>query len=280
MTAFRRIRALPSWQVTLGVALLVLGFLIAAQLAAEGPRVRYTTQERTPLVQTAKDLQTEQDGLKARILELRAKIQTVETQGQGSAATVKDLNTQLQQARIAAGLIPLTGSGIVIQLDDSKEPVPPGGSQADYLVGSRDIRVVVEELWNAGAEAISVNGERLTTSTAIIDVGSSVLVNSAYLTPPYQVSALGAPDLYQKLSASPAFVDFVRARGAGYGIQISVAEPQSVDIPAFVGTVTLRYSRPVESASPGPSAGESAGLGGSSSDSKPAPSPAASSAGR
>lgn len=280
MTAFRRIRALPSWQVTLGVALLVLGFLIAAQLAAEGPRVRYTTQERTPLVQTAKDLQTEQDGLKARILELRAKIQTVETQGQGSAATVKDLNTQLQQARIAAGLIPLTGSGIVIQLDDSKEPVPPGGSQADYLVGSRDIRVVVEELWNAGAEAISVNGERLTTSTAIIDVGSSVLVNSAYLTPPYQVSALGAPDLYQKLSASPAFVDFVRARGAGYGIQISVAEPQSVDIPAFVGTVTLRYSRPVESASPGPSAGESAGPGGSSSDSKPAPSPAASSAGR
>jgi len=279
VTAFRRIRALPSWQVTLGVALLVLGFLIAAQLAAEGPRVRYTTQERTPLVQTAKDLQTEQDGLKARILELRAKIQTVETQGQGSAATVKDLNTQLQQARIAAGLIPLTGSGIVIQLDDSKEPVPPGGSQADYLVGSRDIRVVVEELWNAGAEAISVNGERLTTSTAIIDVGSSVLVNSAYLTPPYQVSALGAPDLYQKLSASPAFVDFVRARGAGYGIQISVAEPQSVDIPAFVGTVTLRYSRPVESASPGPSAGESAGPGGSPSDSKPAPSPAASSAG-
>ena len=280
MTAFRRIRAMPSWQVTLGVALLVLGFLIAAQLAAEGPRVRYTTQERTPLVQTAKDLQTEQDGLKARILELRAKIQTVETQGQGSAATVKDLNTQLQQARIAAGLIPLTGSGIVIQLDDSKEPVPPGGSQADYLVGSRDIRVVVEELWNAGAEAISVNGERVTTSTAIIDVGSSVLVNSAYLTPPYQVSALGAPDLYQKLSASPAFVDFVRARGAGYGIQISVAEPQSVDIPAFVGTVTLRYSRPVESASPGPSAGESGGPGGSPSDSKPAPSPAASSAGR
>jgi len=94
------------------------------------------------------------------------------------------------------------------------------------------------------------------------------------------VSALGAPDLYQKLSASPAFVDFVRARGAGYGIQISVAEPQSVDIPAFVGTVTLRYSRPVESASPGPSAGESAGPGGSPSDSKPAPSPAASSAGR
>ena len=72
MTAFGRLRAIPSWQITLGVALLALGFLIAAQLATEGPRVRYTTQERTPLLQTADDLQAEQDGLKSRILDLRS----------------------------------------------------------------------------------------------------------------------------------------------------------------------------------------------------------------
>ena len=281
MTALGRIRALPTWQLTLGVALLALGFLIAAQLAAEGPRVRYTTQERTPLVQTAKDLQAEQDGLKARILELRDKIQSVESQGAGAAATVKELNAELQQARIAAGLIPLTGTGVVIQLEDSKEPVPPDGSEADYLVGSHDIRVVVEELWDAGAEAIAVNGERVTTSTAIIDVGTSLLVNSAYLTPPYQVSALGATDLYPRLSASPGFVDLVRARGAGYGIQISVAEPESVDIPAFVGTVTLRYSRPIAAPSAGPSV-VPAGAGASplASASTVTPTPSASSAGR
>jgi uncharacterized protein YlxW (UPF0749 family) len=282
MTALARIRALPSWQLTLGVALLALGFLIAAQLAAEGPRVRYTTQERTPLVQTAKDLQAEQDGLKARILELRDRIQEVEGEGAGAAATVRQLNADLQQARIAAGLIPLTGTGIVIQLEDSKEPVPPGGSEADYLVGSRDIRDVVEQLWDAGAEAISVNGERLTTSTAIIDVGTSLLVNSAYLTPPYQVSAIGPADLYQHVSGSPGFIDFVRARGAGYGIQISVAEPESVDIPAFVGTVTLRYSRPIESPAAGPSVAPSGGPGASplASASTVTPTPAASSASR
>ena len=50
MTITARLRAIPSWQVTLGVALLGLGFLVAAQLAGEGPRVRYTTQERSPLV--------------------------------------------------------------------------------------------------------------------------------------------------------------------------------------------------------------------------------------
>ena len=257
-----RLRAIPSWQITLGLALLALGFLIAAQLASEGPRVRYTTQERTPLLQTADELQVEQDGLKARILELRAQIQAIEGQGAGTEDRVRQLNTRLEEARIAAGLIALTGSGLVLQLEDSRAPVPPDGRESDYLVGSRDIRVVVEQLWGAGAEAIAVNGERITPTSAIIDVGSSLLVNSAYLAPPYQITAIGPPDLYGRLSASPGFIDFVRARSEGFGIRVSLAEPDSVDVPAFVGTVTLRYSRPVASPSIAPSPAPSKAAGG------------------
>ncbi len=181
--------------------------------------------------------------LRARILQLRAQIQNVESQGAGSADLVRQLNDDLEEARIAAGLIPLTGTGIVLQLEDSQQPVPPDGSQSDYLVGSRDIRTVVEELWLAGAEAMAVNDERVTPTTAILDIGSSLLVNSAYLAPPYQVTALGPADLYQRLSSLPGFIDFVRARAEGYGIRLSFAEPPTVDVPAFVGTVTLRYSR-------------------------------------
>ena len=239
------LRRIPSWQITLGAALLVLGFLIAAQLGAEGPRVRYTTQERTPLLETATELQAQQDDLKTRILQLREQIQAVEGAGVGSADLVRQLNADLEQARIAAGLIPLSGTGIVLQLDDSQASVPPGASQADYLVGSRDIRTAVEELWLAGAEAVAINAERLTPTTAVIDIGSSLLVNSAYLAPPYQVTALGPADLYDRLSRSPGFIDFVRARAEAYGIRLSFAEPESVDMPAFAGTVTLRYSRSV-----------------------------------
>jgi uncharacterized protein YlxW (UPF0749 family) len=257
-----RLRAIPSWQITLGAALLALGFLVAAQLGSEGPRARYTTQERGPLLETATQLQAEQDALTARILELRASIQDVEGQGAGSAAQVRQLNAQLEEARIAAGLIALTGTGVVLRLEDSQEPVPPGGSEADYLVGAHDIRTVVEELWLAGAEAIAVNDERLTTASAIIDVGSSLLVNSAYLAPPYQVTALGPTDLYDRLSMAPGFVDFVETRAGGYGIQIAFAEPESLDVPAFAGTVTLRYSRPLESPSAAPAGAVDEGGGG------------------
>jgi uncharacterized protein YlxW (UPF0749 family) len=110
MTAIAaRVRAIPSWQLTLGLALLGLGFLIAAQLASEGPRIRYTTQERTPLVDTALDLQAQQESLKQQILTLRAAITELEAAGEGGAAVTRELNERLEQARIAAGLVALEG---------------------------------------------------------------------------------------------------------------------------------------------------------------------------
>jgi uncharacterized protein YlxW (UPF0749 family) len=258
MSAFlRRIRGIPSWQVTLGIALLLLGFLVAAQLAAEGPRVRYASQERTGLVDTAQSLQSQQDQLKGQIVELRDDIQKLEHDSAGSQATLRSLNDQLEQARIAAGLISLTGTGIVLKLEDSTQPVPPDGNEADYLVGASDLRTVVDQLWLAGAEAIAINDERVTASTAIIDIGGSVLVNAAYLAGPYDITAIGPGDLFDRLSASPGFEELVRTRRGSFGIGISWAEPDTVNVPAFAGSVTLKESRAVSSPPPALPAGPS-----------------------
>jgi uncharacterized protein YlxW (UPF0749 family) len=246
-----RLRSIPTWQITLGIALLALGFLIAAQLAAEGPRVRYTTQERMPLVGTALELQRQQDGLKAQVSDLRSQIKTLEEQGQGTTAIVRDLNSRLEQARIASGLIPLTGTGIVFQLSDSTQAVPADANQSDYLVTARDIRTVVDELWLAGAEAIAVKTERVTTSTGILDIGHSILVNSAYLAPPYQVSAIGPPDLLDQLGLSQGWREFIQARRGTFGIDIAYVESDKVEIPEFAGALNLRESHAVPSGAPG-----------------------------
>lgn len=245
-----RLRAIPTWQLTLGAALLALGFLIAAQLASEGPRIRYTSQERTPLVETALSLQAEQDGLKEQILKLRAEIGDLEATGEGSTAVTKDLNDRLDQARLDAGLVALTGPGIVLQLTDSSVAIPADGNSRDYLVSGHDVLTVVEELWLAGAEGLSVNGERITVATAIVDIGGSVLVNSAYVAPPYQISAIGPTDLFDRLTRSAGFVDFIRARSETFGIGVSYAVSEHVDLPAYAGSVNLRFGRPVASTAP------------------------------
>jgi uncharacterized protein YlxW (UPF0749 family) len=249
-----RVPAVSTWQATLFVALLVLGFLVAAQVRSETPRVRYTTQERAPLIETALGLQAQQDVLQERILELRGGITDAERGSQGSSGAMRALNDDLLAARVAAGLVALEGSGLVLQVEDSLEPVPPGGSAPDYLVSGRDIRTLVEELWLAGAEALAVNDERITPATAIIDIGGSILVNSAYLAPPYQVEALGPSDLYERLSASAGFRDFVAARAHAFGIRLSFAEPSDLVVPAYAGNVTLRYGRAPATPSPAPSA--------------------------
>jgi uncharacterized protein YlxW (UPF0749 family) len=246
-----RLRGIASWQVTLGLALLVLGFVVVAQLQSDAPRALYASDERGPLVQTAIGLQTQQDGLKAQILALRTQISDLETKGQGSVAAATDLGQRLQDARLAAGLIALQGPGIVLQLRDSDQTVLPGDNPNDYLVDASDVRTVVEQLWLAGAEGVAVNSERITTGTAILDIGGTVLVNSAYLAPPYQISAIGPPDLLDRLTASIGFRTFVQTRAQAPGIQIGVAEPSAVSLPAYAGTITLRYAQPDPSAGTG-----------------------------
>ena len=239
-----RLRSLPSVQVTLAVALLVLGFLIAAQVSGEGPRVRYSTEERAPLIETALGLQAQQEALKAQILDLRKRIGDLEAQDPGAAASLRQLYADLEEARLAAGLIAISGPGLALRIEDGTP-----GTGVDALVSAQDVRVLVQELWLAGAEGIDVNGERISGTSAVIDIGGSILVNSAYLAPPYTIRAIGPADLYDRLRSSVAFVQFVQGRIDRSGISLSVAELESVDLPAYAGTVTLRFAQPTASGS-------------------------------
>ncbi len=259
MTGLRaRLRAVQTWQITLGLALLVLGFLIAAQLASERPRVRYTTQERSPLVDAVRELQAQQEDLKSAILGLRQEIQDGEGQGEGSALLVRQLNDQLQQARLAAGLVALTGPGVVFRLEDGTSG--SSGSRGESIVTAKDVRTLVEELWLAGAEAVAVNNERVLAGTAFLDIGGSVLVNSAYLAPPYTVTAIGPANLYARVSASRGFVELYRVRTQKGGIVLTYAERDGLRVPAFAGTVNLSAGHPVPSATPsGPASDAPAG---------------------
>lgn len=251
MSAFLgRLRTIPSWQVTLGLALLALGFLIAVQLQTEGPRSRYTTQERPPLVETALDLTRRQDELKGRIVELTDGIRELEQEAAQNNAVVASLDRQLTEARTTAGLVDLVGPGVVLQVEDASGPIPPGAAPGDYRVSAADLRDLVTELWLAGAEAIAVNGERITPTTAVTDIGSSILVNSAYLAPPYQVNAIGPADLYERLTASPGFVRLVEDRVQAFGLHLSFAVLPEVVVPAYSGSIRLVELRPAVTPAP------------------------------
>jgi uncharacterized protein YlxW (UPF0749 family) len=242
-----------SWQITLALALLALGFLVAVQFQSQTPRARYSTQERPPLVETALELSDRQAGLKASIVDLRAQIQKLENDASAEDAAVGVLNTQLTEAKIAAGLVGLTGPGVALQFDDAHGPLPPDASASDYRVQAEDLRDLLSALWLNGAEAIAINGERITVTTAITDIGGTVLVNSAYLAPPYTITAIGATGLYDQLIASDALRSLLEARVQPFGLELRAGQLDKVDVPAYSGNVRLVEVRPVPETSPSPS---------------------------
>jgi len=240
-----RLRRLPTVQVTLAIALLVLGFVVAAQVAGEKPRSQYTTQERAPLIDSALRLQSAQEALKGQIVDLRRRIGDLEAENPGAADSLRQLYADLEAARLAAGLIPISGPGLAFRLEDGG-----AGGGVDAIVSAQDVRFLVQQLWLAGAEGISVNGERLAGTSAVIDIGGSILVNSAYLAPPYEIRAVGPADLYDRLRGSVAFIGFVQGRIERSGISLTVAVRDAIDLPAYAGTINLRYAAPAPSSAP------------------------------
>jgi len=231
-------------------ALAVIGFLLAVSYQYAAASQPETSRARAGLVadvrarrQATDELQKHADKLREDVVRER----DAALSGDGEAARLQILDAH-------TGLAKVRGDGVVVRLVDAPTPVDPvTGKRATTNPGrvlDRDLQDIANELWRLGAEAIAVNGERVTVSTAILDIGGSVLVNSAYLSPPYQISAIGPKDTYTRLSQAPAFVAFVRARGETFGVQISFAQPSDITIPAFAGSLNLRYGRPGSAPAP------------------------------
>jgi uncharacterized protein YlxW (UPF0749 family) len=100
-----------------------------------------------------------------------------------------------------------------------------------------------------------VNTERIVPLSGFLDIGESILVNSAYLVPPYQVVAIGPPDLYDRLTSSAGFQRWIRARVQPYALRVRYAEIPDAAVPAYAGTVRLRYARPPAAPTPSVSPG-------------------------
>ena len=215
-------------------------------------------QQRT----AALDAQQEQlDRLRAQVATLRARALT----GTGGA----QLAQQARLLELLAGETPVTGPGLRITLADA--PSTSAGSGADPRQGTtadqgrvldRDLQTVVNGLWAAGAEAISVNGQRLTARSAIRYAGQAILVDFRPLVPPYVVQAVGDAAGLQTRFAAGAAGAYLQALRDNYGVQAAIVPSANLELPGAGGSTTRFASARVAapggtSGSPGASASPS-----------------------
>jgi uncharacterized protein YlxW (UPF0749 family) len=142
-----------------------------------------------------------------------------------------------------AGLVAVTGPGLKVTLNDSRLDVPPsGGNVNDLVIHSQDVQAVVNALWRSGAEAMAINGQRLVSTSAVLCVGNTLLLNGTVHSPPNVISAVGASrDRFD----ADRLVRRLKSEASTIGLGFSVERGTKLELPAYRGATKLTYARPV-----------------------------------
>ncbi len=161
-----------------------------------------------------------------------------------------DLLERVTTLGVLSGAEPVTGPGAVYTLDDAdgvSDPLTGDPREGDDTDAGRvldvDLQVVVNGLWAAGAEAIAVNGHRLTATSAIRSAGPAILVDFRPLAPPYVVEAIGDPATLQPRFARAFAGTYLDSLQQNHDVRVSITGAGELAL-AGGDALTLRYATP------------------------------------
>jgi uncharacterized protein YlxW (UPF0749 family) len=222
----------------------ILGVLLATQFrSVQNYSGLVSFQRAQELTNELKRLQNEKENTDRELIELRNKIETYEQAASERDSITKVIKSDLEKTKLLAGLTDVEGPGIIVTLDDSKTPTQVGEDPSIFLIHDDDILKVVNELFAGGAEAISINEQRVITTTEIRCVGPAISINTVKQTPPYIIKAIGAPDsLEVSLRMRGGVVETLEV----WGININIKQSDNIVVPGFKGPIKFNYAKPVE----------------------------------
>jgi uncharacterized protein YlxW (UPF0749 family) len=230
---------------------LVVGVASYNLTTANKPR----SQARADLIGQIQDRRAEVDALTTKATTLQGQVTALETEQLGNDS----LTTRTRELANQVGAVPLNGPGFTLTLDDAPgagaDDAAEGGGQAEQgQVLAKDLRYVTNALWESGAEAVSINGERLTATSAIRFAGSALVVDFRPLTRPYVITALGDPKRFPAAFADGAGGTYLSTLRSTFGIRVDTDVSDDLTVPGAVG-LTTRYARTGDTGAATPSPG-------------------------
>jgi uncharacterized protein YlxW (UPF0749 family) len=162
-----------------------------------------------------------------------------------------DAKRELETLNTKAGTDEVTGASVSVTLADAPpdaQPLLPGvpdPAPNDLVIHQQDLQAVVNALWKGGAKGIKVMDQRLISTSAVRCVGNTLILQGRVYSPPYMVTAVGDQQALQRAldedRAIENYLQYVQAYGLGWKVE----KDDRVTLPAYSGTVDLRYAQPV-----------------------------------
>jgi uncharacterized protein YlxW (UPF0749 family) len=222
---------------TIAIVGLALGVLLAMQFKLTTEINKTEPVQRTQLVANqVNGLKNDRALLQGEVNSLRSSLDEISA-GPDDA----ELKEQLDRARILAGVTELRGSGVEVTLNDSNIALKPGENPNLYVLHDEDVMRVLNEIRAAGAEALSLNGERILASTEVRCIGPTIVLNKdKRLAPPFIITAIGDPDtLESSIKMKGGVAEILQF----WGIQVGVKKMNQVTVPAYSGGVKFDYAK-------------------------------------
>lgn len=213
---------------------LVFGVLVAAQWQSLPTRVTNPIAPYSSLKETRDMLYEEQAELKVALQQDQEKLDSLQAalKNSGSNNSLDDLENQ----KLVVGLTKVQGPGISVVLNDSKQ----GPITDDSIIHASDLRDITNLFWGAGAEAISINGERFVTSTSIDCIVNTILVNNTRLTVPFRIDVIGDQRLLLSQMRNKDNLSDLYRRHDQNGLVIEISEVSDLIIKAYSGSFDLK----------------------------------------
>lgn len=233
-------RRLTRGSVGVAVVLVLAGFLFAANARLQGGLDDRQAQDLPALVQAELD---RAQAASAEVESLRDDVDRLTDAATGGDPVFGEPDGS--PTALAAGRLPVTGPGLTVSLTDATDSTsrPEWAVNDDLVVHQQDLQAVINALWSGGAEAMSLQDQRVISTTAFRCVGNVLLLHDRHYSPPYVVRAIGDPeDLEAALLASPAiqtYLDWVEAVGLGWSVTVE----DELTLPAYEGSLELRHAR-------------------------------------
>lgn len=155
----------------------------------------------------------------------------------GNNEELTKLEEQIKEGNKLLGLTEVTGEGIIVTLKDSTSPINSVIDTSQLVVHDMDVLSVINELKNAGAEAISINDQRLVSTTAIVCDGNVIQINGQKVGAPFEIKAIGLSEQLAALSRPGGYLSILQ----DYGIGTEVVKSKNITIPKYAGSINYKY---------------------------------------
>ncbi|MCF6410473.1 DUF881 domain-containing protein [Pseudalkalibacillus salsuginis] len=214
--------------------LLVTGFMIAFSY-------QYTKEERK---QPTNDQWKREDQLRSSILSIQRENRNLQRELEAAQKKVSEMEEEIadkekrsfnfveeiKKLRKVVGQVAVEGQGISVSLEDSSY-IPDTENPNDYIVHEEHIRMVIHELYVTGAEAVAINGQRISNTTHIDCVGPVVSVDGVKHPAPFVITAIGDPEVF---SNSLNLTGNITDQLVNDGVQVRIQKETSIEIPPFI----------------------------------------------